>query len=69
MNRSLNTIQNKWKNLKANARRRNQLIKKAQTQTGGGKLSHYEQKIVDSNLLADVATRLGNSNRLFTRTL
>lgn len=59
----MKTIQNKWKNVKANARRRDQLAKKSQSQTGGGKLTRAEIRIVNSNLLGDVATKLGVSAR------
>lgn len=63
VNRSLQTIKNKWKNIKSNARRRDNLVKKSQNETGGGKLTRGEERIVKSNLLGDVATRLGVSAR------
>lgn len=60
-NRSIETLQNKWKNVKQVARKREALRKKAQNQTGGGTLSKTEQRIVDSPLFADVATKMGAS--------
>lgn len=60
-NRSVETLQNKWKNIKQVARKREALRKRAQNQTGGGKLSKTEQRIVDSQLYADVAVKMGVS--------
>lgn len=54
-------MQNKWKTVKASARRRDQLIRKSLSKTGGGFLSTFEKKIVESSLYSDVASKLGIS--------
>lgn len=60
-NRNVDFLQTKWKHIKANARRRNQLIRQSQTQTGGGKLSEAEKRIISSQLYSDIVDRLGAS--------
>lgn len=57
----MNRLKTKWKNIKADVRRRDVLVKKAKTKTGGGKLTPREQKIVDSQSFQDVATKMGVS--------
>lgn len=54
-------LKNKWKNIKASARRRDKLIKKSQLQTGGGRLTIPEKRIVESPLYLDIANKLGVS--------
>lgn len=54
-------MKNKWKNIKASARRRDALIKQAQTKTGGGKLTAPEKRIIESQSYADIANKLGIS--------
>lgn len=50
----------KFKNVKQKARQRDVLVKK-QLETGGGTLTKAEQKIVQSQAYADLATKLGIS--------
>lgn len=54
-------MQTKWKNIKQSARKREALRRKTQIQTGGGKLTQTEQRIVDSVLYADIALKMGAS--------
>lgn len=55
------SLQNKWKNIKQQARRRNKLVKDSQNQTGGGVLTKAQKRVVESQLYSDVATKLGIS--------
>lgn len=55
-------MQNKWKNVKHDSRRRDSLIRKAVNQTGGGKISKRERRIIDSTIYADIASKMGLSS-------
>lgn len=59
--RSVKTLQTKWKNIKAIARRRESLARKAQSATGGGSLAPHERRVVESSLYNDVVNKLGVS--------
>lgn len=63
IDRTVKSLQEKWKNVKKAARRRDILIKKAENQTGGGTLTPAEKRIVESQLYADIVTRMGVSAR------
>lgn len=52
-------LKTKWKNIKAKVRRRNEFIKQAQQYTGGGPFK--DQRVIDSPLFMDIATRMGIS--------
>lgn len=60
-NRNVDFLQTKWKHIEANARRWNQHIRQSQAQTGGGKLSEAEKRIISSQLYSDIVDRLGAS--------
>lgn len=59
VNRSIETLQNKWKTIKTAAKKRNGLTRKLQLTTGGGALKDSEKRIVESNLYHDVVAKLG----------
>lgn len=61
LDRSIATLKNKWKTIKSNARRRQNISKKAQSKTGGASLTAAEKRILESTLFSDVVTRLGIS--------
>lgn len=63
MSRSLTTIQNKWKYVKGNAKKRESAVKKSLNKTGGGSLSAFELKLINSPWLEEVCTKLGVSSR------
>lgn len=63
MSRSLTTIQNKWKYVKGNAKKRDSAVKKSLNKTGGGSLSVFELKLINSPWLDAVCTKLGVSSR------
>lgn len=60
MERSVETLQNKWKNIKAKAKQQNPpLIRHALQKTGGGSLKPAEHRIVESTLHSDIVAKLG----------
>lgn len=62
LKKDIGQLQTKWRNIKADIRRRLQLIKKAQNiTTGGGKLSKKEKRIVESSLYREAADKMGAS--------
>lgn len=61
IDRSIDRLENKWKNIKHDARQRDTYIKKARLRTGGGELTKKEKRIVDSPLYADIVNKLGIS--------
>lgn len=61
MDRSIERLDTKWKNIKHDVRQRDAYIKKARRRTGGGELSKKEKRIAESQLYADIACKLGIS--------
>lgn len=61
LERSIDSLKTKWKNIKATARRRKQILQKSQLKTGGEQLKPAEKRILDSPLYADIVIKLGIS--------
>lgn len=60
--REISSLQVKWKNIKQDARKRDSLIRKALNQTGGGQIKQKDKRIMESQLYADVANKMGLSS-------
>lgn len=61
MDRTIQSLKTKWKNVKEKCRRRDKIAKSSQTKTGGGSLSTSERRIIESEVYMDVVRRLGIS--------